>query len=101
MLSAAANRIPILVDGFICTTAAIIAKAICPTANDYMITSHQSVETGHKIATQFLEREPILDLGFRLGEGSGAAIAFPILESATLMVKEMATFSSAGISNKK
>jgi nicotinate-nucleotide--dimethylbenzimidazole phosphoribosyltransferase len=101
MLSAAANRIPILVDGFICTTAAVIAKSICPQASDYMIIGHRSAEAGHKIAIQLLKKEPIIDLGLRLGEGSGATIAFPVLESATLMVKEMATFSSARISNKE
>lgn len=101
MLAAAANRIPILVDGFICTTAAVLAKAISPSASDYMFLGHRSVEKGHIAAIQYLEKEPILDLGLRLGEGSGAAVAFPILQSATLMLKEMATFQSAGVSSKK
>lgn len=100
MLAAAANRIPVLVDGFICTISALLAKEICPTAGDYMIVGHQSVEPGHQIALQLLGKKPILDLNLRLGEGSGAAVAFPILQSAVLMLKEMATFTSAGISQK-
>ncbi|MED1472199.1 nicotinate-nucleotide--dimethylbenzimidazole phosphoribosyltransferase [Bacillus salipaludis] len=100
MLAAAANRVPILLDGFICTISALLAKEICSTASDYMIAGHRSVEPGHKKALQLLGKEPILDLDLRLGEGSGAAVAFPILQSATLMLKEMATFRSAGISKE-
>jgi nicotinate-nucleotide--dimethylbenzimidazole phosphoribosyltransferase len=100
MLAAAQNRIPILVDGFISTVAAVVAKSICNEVANYMIVGHRSVEPGHELALKLLGKKPILDLGMRLGEGSGAAIAFPILQSATLMVKEMATFSSAGVSNK-
>ncbi|MCM2532703.1 nicotinate-nucleotide--dimethylbenzimidazole phosphoribosyltransferase [Neobacillus pocheonensis] len=98
MLAGAVNRVPILVDGFICTISALLAKEICSAASDYMIACHRSVEPGHKIALQLLGKKPILDLDMRLGEGSGAAVAFPILQSATLMLKEMATFTSAGIS---
>ncbi|WP_034672092.1 nicotinate-nucleotide--dimethylbenzimidazole phosphoribosyltransferase [Ectobacillus panaciterrae] len=100
MLAGAAHRIPILVDGFICTVAALLAKEICSTAGEYMIVGHRSVEIGHSIAVQLLGKKPILDLDLRLGEGSGAAVAFPILQSATLMLKEMATFTSAGISKE-
>jgi nicotinate-nucleotide--dimethylbenzimidazole phosphoribosyltransferase len=100
MLAGAANRVPILVDGFICTISALLAKEICDTASDYMIVGHRSVEPGHEIALQLLGKKPLLDLGLRLGEGSGAAVAFPILQSATLMLKEMATFASAGISKE-
>lgn len=100
MLAGAAHRIPILVDGFICTVAALLAKEICSAAGEYMIVGHRSVEIGHSIAVQLLGKKPILDLGLRLGEGSGAAVAFPILQSATLMLKEMATFTSAGISKE-
>ncbi|WP_084031720.1 nicotinate-nucleotide--dimethylbenzimidazole phosphoribosyltransferase [Anaerobacillus arseniciselenatis] len=101
MLAAASRRVPILVDGFICTVAALIAKLIDSRAANYMIVSHRSVEPGHKTAVQLLEKEPLIDLGLRLGEGSGAAVAHPILQSATLMLKEMATFTSAGVSDKK
>lgn len=100
MLAAASNRVPILVDGFICTVAALLAKEISPNALNYMIVTHQSVEPGHQIALSLLEKKPIIDLGLRLGEGTGAAITYPILQSATLMLKEMATFDSAKISNK-
>ncbi|WP_342707776.1 nicotinate-nucleotide--dimethylbenzimidazole phosphoribosyltransferase [Anaerobacillus alkalilacustris] len=100
MLAAASNRIPILVDGFICTVAALVAKLISPDAANYMIVSHRSVEPGHLTAIKLLEKEPLIDLRLRLGEGSGAAVAFPLLESATLMLKEMATFTSAGVSDK-
>lgn len=100
MLAAASHRIPILVDGFICTTAAVLAKMVSNEAADYMIVSHKSVEPGHEAAVQWLGKEPLLDLGLRLGEGSGAAVAFPILQSAVLMLREMATFTSAGISDE-
>ena len=100
MLAAAANRIPILVDGFICTIAALLAREICERAADYMIVGHRSVEPGHEIALKVLDKKPLLDLDLRLGEGSGAAVAFPILQSAALMLKEMATFASAGISKE-
>lgn len=100
MLAGAANRVPILLDGFICTISALLAKEICRAAGDYMIAGHRSVEPGHEIALRLLEKKPILDLDLRLGEGSGAAVAFPILQSAVLMLKEMATFTAAGISKE-
>lgn len=100
MLAAASNRVPILVDGFICTIAALLAKEISPNSADFMIVTHRSVEPGHQLAISLLGKKPILDLGLRLGEGTGAAIAYPIIQSATLMLKEMATFDSAGISTK-
>lgn len=100
MLAAASNRVPILIDGFICTVAALLAKEISPNAFDYMVATHQSVEPGHQIALTILGKKPIIDLDLRLGEGTGAAITYPILQSATLMLKEMATFDSAGISGK-
>jgi len=100
MLAAASRRVPILVDGFICTIAALLASKISPNAADYMVVTHQSVEPGHQIAISLLRKKPILDLGLRLGEGSGAAVTYPIIQSATLMVKEMATFDSAGVSQK-
>lgn len=101
MLAAAAHNIPILVDGFICSVAAVLATKLCSNTKGYMIIGHRSVENGHQVAIQLLEKQPILDLGLRLGEGSGAAVAFPILQSATLMLKNMATFTSAGVTNKE
>lgn len=100
MLAAASKRLPILVDGFICTVAALLAKSISAEVVDYMIVTHQSVEPGHKLALSLLGKKPIIDLGLRLGEGTGAAISYPLIKSATLMLSEMATFTSAGISSK-
>ena len=100
MLAAASKRIPILLDGFITTTAGVIATLISSRAADYMFVGHQSAEPGHRTAIEWLGKEPILQLGMRIGEGTGAAVAFPILQAATLVVKEMATFESAGVSNK-
>ncbi|MCD7035830.1 nicotinate-nucleotide--dimethylbenzimidazole phosphoribosyltransferase [Metabacillus sp. GX 13764] len=98
MLAAAANRIPVLADGFISTAAAFLAAAICPAAKDFMLASHLSEEAGHEAALKALGLDPILKLNLRLGEGSGAAIAFPIILAASLMIREMATFEQAGIS---
>jgi len=101
MLAAAKNRIPILLDGFICTVAACIAKLIHPNVCDYMIATHRSVEQGHSIALGFIQKDPLIDLNLRLGEGSGAAVAYPMILSASLMLKEMATFTDAGVSEKQ
>lgn len=101
MLKAAEYKIPILLDGFISTVAACVSKIIEPNGCDYMLATHCSVEQGHKIALKFLGKEPLFDLKLRLGEGSGAAVAFPIILSATLMVNEMATFVEAGVSSER
>ncbi|MFJ5714671.1 nicotinate-nucleotide--dimethylbenzimidazole phosphoribosyltransferase [Neobacillus sp. NPDC093127] len=101
MLAATSNQVPVLLDGFICTIAGLLAKEISPNSADYMIVTHQSVEPGHQLAISLLGKKPILDLGLRLGEGTGAAIAYPLIQSATLMLKEMATFDSAGVSTKR
>ncbi|WP_368504338.1 nicotinate-nucleotide--dimethylbenzimidazole phosphoribosyltransferase [Alkalihalophilus sp. As8PL] len=100
MLTAAEHRIPIILDGFISTVAALVASRMSSEAKDYMIVGHQSVEPGHLTAIEALGKKPLIDLGLRLGEGSGAAVAFSIIESATRMLSEMATFESAGISEK-
>ncbi|WP_240374294.1 nicotinate-nucleotide--dimethylbenzimidazole phosphoribosyltransferase [Bacillus piscicola] len=93
MLAAAAARVPVLVDGFISSTAALTAQALAPRAADYMFIGHRSAEPGHTAAIDMLAKEPLLDLEMRLGEGTGAALAFPILQAACAMVREMATFS--------
>ncbi|MDQ0228989.1 nicotinate-nucleotide--dimethylbenzimidazole phosphoribosyltransferase [Metabacillus malikii] len=100
MLAGASRQVPILVDGFICTVSALLASKLSSNANDYMFVMHQSAEPGHKAAISLLGKEPILDLNLRLGEGTGAALGFPIMKAATLMLKEMATFESAGVSTK-
>lgn len=100
MLEAAINRVPIIVDGFICTVSALLATAIDKHASDFMLAGHLSTEPGHIAALEQLGKTPILDLQMRLGEGTGAALAFSIVEAATKMVSEMATFSEAGVSEK-
>ncbi len=101
MLKAASRRTPIIVDGFICTISAILATKLSENVSDYFIFSHRSEEKGHGLALDLLHARPILDLGLRLGEGTGAALAFPILESSLQILKKMATFSSAGISKEQ
>ncbi|MDQ7733078.1 nicotinate-nucleotide--dimethylbenzimidazole phosphoribosyltransferase [Halomonas sp. SpR1] len=99
-LAAAAQRLPTVVDGFIATVAALTACRICPAVRGYLIFGHRSQEPGHDVALTALEARPLLDMGMRLGEGSGAALAYPLLQAATAMVAEMATFNDAGVSDK-
>lgn len=99
-LAAAAYRLPAIVDGFIATVAALAACRICPEVRGYLVFGHRSEEPGHGVALEALEATPLLALGMRLGEGSGAALAFPLLQAATTMMAEMATFASAGIADK-
>ncbi|AXH99609.1 nicotinate-nucleotide--dimethylbenzimidazole phosphoribosyltransferase [Sporosarcina sp. PTS2304] len=100
MLAAASNRLPIILDGFISTAAACVADKIAPGVLDYMLLGHQSMEPGHQKAFEYLGKVPIVSLDMRLGEGTGAAVAFSIIQSAICMVQEMATFESAGVSGK-
>ncbi len=100
MLKAAEMKMIILVDGFIATSAFLIAHSLYPDIIDYSIFCHKSNEHAHKEMFRFLGAEPLLDLGLRLGEGTGAAIAYPIIESAVKMINEMASFESANVSNK-
>ncbi len=99
ILGAAAQRIPVVIDGFISGAAALIAASLAPQSKNYMIASHQSVEIGHKVLLSHLGLNPLLDLDLRLGEGTGSVLAFPILEAACLILDEMATFSEAGVSH--
>lgn len=99
-LEAAAQRLPAIVDGFIATVAALTACRLCPAVRGYLIFGHRSQEPGHDVALKALEAKPLLDMGMRLGEGSGAALAYPLLQAATAMVAEMATFADAGVSDK-
>jgi nicotinate-nucleotide--dimethylbenzimidazole phosphoribosyltransferase len=98
MLAAAETRIPLVLDGFITGAAALVAVAIAPNVGPRLIASHRSTEPGHRIVLEQLGLEPLLDLELRLGEGSGAALALPIIRAATLLLAEMATFDSARIS---
>lgn len=98
MLSAAANRVPVLVDGFISAAAAVIASGLNPLARDYMLASHLSEEPGHKAMLELLGLTPFLHMNLRLGEGTGAALAMNMIDAALKIVHEMATFSNAGVS---
>lgn len=100
ILGAASKRIPVLLDGFIATVAALLAVRLCPSSADFLIAGHRSQEPGHAYVLNVLGKEPLLDLQLRLGEGTGAALAYPVLEAACRMIHEMATFASAGVSGK-
>ncbi|MCL6646655.1 MAG: nicotinate-nucleotide--dimethylbenzimidazole phosphoribosyltransferase, partial [Dehalococcoidia bacterium] len=90
----------VIVDGFISTAAALLACALAPTARDYLIAAHCSAEPGHAIALDHLGLRPLLDLGMRLGEGTGAALAMPLVEAAARLLAEMATFEEAGVAER-
>ncbi|MEJ2692398.1 MAG: nicotinate-nucleotide--dimethylbenzimidazole phosphoribosyltransferase [Candidatus Thiodiazotropha sp.] len=92
--------LPLLVDGFITSVAALVASRLCPGALDWMLFSHTSAEPGHQVVLQALQARPLLDLGMRLGEGSGAANAVPLLRLACTLHNEMATFAEAGVSER-
>ncbi len=97
MIAAAANRIPVVVDGIISTAAALIAVTIEPKTKDFLIPSHSTAEKGGRIGLELLGLKPMFDLGLRLGEGSGAVLAFNFVEAATFMMKEMITLEESGI----
>ena len=99
-IAAAQHHIPSLVDGFICTAAALLAVKLNPSCRDWLMFSHQSAEPGHVLALEHLNAEPLLHFGMRLGEGSGAAICIPLLKSALNLHKNMATFEEAAVANK-
>jgi nicotinate-nucleotide--dimethylbenzimidazole phosphoribosyltransferase len=100
ILGAAAQRKPVLVDGFISTAGALIAQRLAPATGDYIIAAHQSVEQGHRIALASLGKEPLLDLNLRLGEGTGAALAMNLVEAAARVLTEVATFEEAHVAEK-
>lgn len=100
ILGAAANHVPVVIDGFISGAAALIAATISPVCKDYLIASHQSVEKGHKAALRHLGLKPLMDLNLRLGEGTGAALGISFVEAACKILDEMATFGEAGVSEK-
>ena len=97
-LGAAAARIPAVMDGLISGAAALVAAAIAPGVRDYVVASHRSPEPGHAAVLEALEVEPLLDLGMRLGEGSGAALGISLCVAACRLLDEMATFGEAGVS---
>jgi len=89
-----------LVDGFIASVVYLCALKIDETMKDFAIFCHQSGEKGHKLLLEYLEAEPLLQLEMRLGEGTGCAVAYPLLQSAVAFMNEMASFESAGVSQK-
>jgi nicotinate-nucleotide--dimethylbenzimidazole phosphoribosyltransferase len=96
-LEAARQGVPVLLDGYISTAAALAAVSIKPEAVNWMLASHRSAEAGHSVALQWLKLEPLLDLGLRLGEGTGAALTVPIVRAALALHARMATFGEAGV----
>jgi nicotinate-nucleotide--dimethylbenzimidazole phosphoribosyltransferase len=99
ILGAAARKMPVVLDGFITAAAALIAVGLCPAAGDYLIASHRSAEPGHAFILRNLGLSPLLDLQMRLGEGTGALLAMNPLEASLRILREMATFSSAGVTD--
>ena len=99
-IACAQMGLTVLVDGFIATVAALVAARRCPGTNDWFIYAHASAEPGHARVLTALDARPLLDLGMRLGEGSGAATAVPLLRLACALHNEMATFAEAGVSGK-
>mgnify|MGYP005840872231 CR=1 FL=1 len=101
IIGSASRKVPIIIDGFISTVAALCAYRLCPEVRSYLIPSHLSEEPGHFIALNELELEPMLKMNMRLGEGSGAALMFPLIDTAQQIMREMATFEKAGVSSRK
>jgi nicotinate-nucleotide--dimethylbenzimidazole phosphoribosyltransferase len=99
VLGCAANSIPVVIDGFISTAGALIASELHPHVRDYIFAAHESVEIGHHFMLERIGARPILDLGFRLGEGTGAALAMGLIEAGVKVLNEMATFEQAGVSH--
>ena len=101
MLAAAGARVPVILDGFITGSAALVATQIAPRLTPRLIASHRSMEPGHRVILDHLGLDPLFELQMRLGEGTGAALAVPILRAATAILAEMATFEGAGVSGPR
>jgi nicotinate-nucleotide--dimethylbenzimidazole phosphoribosyltransferase len=99
-LAAAQARMTILVDGFIATAALLVADAFAPNVREYCVFAHASNEAGHRRMLDHFGALPLLSLDMRLGEGTGAALAVPLLRAAVAFVNEMASFESAGVANR-
>ena len=100
MLAAAAFHTPMVLDGFISGAAALLAQGFCPAVHDFLFASHLSAETGHGLMLEALQLAPVLDLAMRLGEGTGACILMGLIEAASRILGEMATFESAGVGKR-
>lgn len=101
ILAAAAQKIPVVIDGFISGSAALVACAYCPQVSDYLLAGHLSIERGHRLILQRLRLQPILELELRLGEGTGAVLAMNIIDAALHAHNEMLTFAEAGVSDRE
>jgi nicotinate-nucleotide--dimethylbenzimidazole phosphoribosyltransferase len=100
IVAGAAAKVPVLIDGVIAVAAALVARAFAPNVTGYLIAGHRSSEPGASVGLAHLGLNPVLDLGLRLGEGSGAALAVPLVQAAAKVLREMATFDSAGVTEK-
>ena len=98
IIGAARKGCPVVIDGLIATTAAVIAKSMAPSIHPYLFASHLSQEPAHRYALQYLHLEAMLHMDMRLGEGTGAVLCFPLLDAAVAIMRDMATFESAGVS---
>ncbi|MFC1591961.1 nicotinate-nucleotide--dimethylbenzimidazole phosphoribosyltransferase, partial [Thermodesulfobacteriota bacterium] len=98
IIGAAAERIPVVIDGFISTAGAVVAWELSPRVGPYLFAAHLSVEKGHRIMLERLGLRPLLDLGLRLGEGTGAALGISLVEAGVKILTEMLTFDEAGVS---
>jgi len=92
--------VPVVLDGYITTSAALAAVALAPNLRHSLIAAHRSAEPGHRVALEYLGLQPLLTLDMRLGEGSGAALALPIILGAARLMRDMATFEQAGVDDK-
>lgn len=101
IIGAASRRVPVVVDGFISTAAALLAVELVPDVRPYLIAAHRSVEIGQRAMLEKIGIEPLMDLNLRLGEGTGAALAFNLIEAAVRILNEMATFADAGVTTKE
>ena len=101
IIGAALKRMPVVIDGFISSTAALAAVEMCPNARPYLVPSHLSAESGHALLMDYLNLKPYIHMGMRLGEGTGAVLAMNLLEAAARVTLEMATFEDANVSNKE
>lgn len=100
VLGGASCRRAVVLDGFIAGAAALVAHSLCPRVREYLVASHLSAETGHRLLLSHMGLQPLLDLGMRLGEGSGAVLAMDLVEAAAACLAEMATFAGAGVAGR-
>jgi nicotinate-nucleotide--dimethylbenzimidazole phosphoribosyltransferase len=100
-LGAAGRKVAVVADGFVATSAVLVAAALAPSITDYLFAGHRSPEPGHAVQLEYLGLRPLLDLQMRLGEGTGAAVAMPVIGAAARAFTSMATFESAGVSERE